>query len=471
MDYDFKPRRQPKATPPASRRRLLMPLTAMRRGAAAVSSLLRRRPGTDPGPAGDPSPSPGRRRLLPAAAAALLLAAAGAAAWWAASPGEDVVVAPALEPAELRKVIEGTVRSGDTLTALLGEYFDDRQFHALVTQSSKVFPLTSLCSGQPYKLCVNAGEFESFEYDIDRDQQLIIRREGEGFDVSRIPIAYTVKTGVVRGSIVSSLFEAVGAAGESDALAVMLADIFAYDIDFIRDLRTGDTFELLVEKRFREGKPAGYGRIQAASFSNQGTTYTAFHYQDGKNPPGYYDADGKALRKAFLKAPLAFSRISSGFTMKRFHPIAKTWRAHPAIDYAAPTGTPIMAIGDGTVVRIGRSAGNGNFVRLRHNGGIESMYLHMSRFAKGMRQGKRVQQGQTIGYVGSTGLATGPHLCFRMFQGGSPINPARLKTASAAPIPRDRLPAFRAAIEPLQARLQGRDTALASAAPGAPPKP
>jgi murein DD-endopeptidase MepM/ murein hydrolase activator NlpD len=269
---------------------------------------------------------------------------------------------------------------------------------------------------------------------------------------------------VVRGSISTSLFEAVGAAGETDALAVMLADIFAYDIDFIRELRSGDAFQVLVEKRFREGRPAGYGRVLAATFSNQGETFTAFLFKDGNNPPTYYSADGKALRKAFLKAPLAFSRISSGFTMRRFHPIAKTWRAHPAIDYAAPAGTPIMAIGDGTVVAAGRTAGNGNFVKLRHNGGIESMYLHMSRFAKGMRQGKRVLQGQTIGYVGSTGLATGPHLCFRMFQGGSPINPARLKSASAAPVSRERLAEFRSVTAPLLARLEGREAPQASLA-------
>ena len=287
-----------------------MPMTAMRRAAATASSLLqaggallRRHRNATPRPAGEPSSPPGRiRRLLLAAGACLLLAAAGAAAWWAASPGEDAVavVAPPQAP-DPRKVIAGTVRSGETFTALLGEYFDDQQFHALVSQSSKVFPLTSLCTGQPYKLCINAGEFESFEYDIDRDQQLIIRREGEGFDVSRIPIAYMVKSEVVRGTIDSSLFEAVTSAGETDALAVMLADIFAYDIDFIRDLRTGDTFEMLVEKRFREGKQAGYGRIQAATFNNEGTTYTAFHYQDGKNPPGYYDASGVGAWKVVYR--------------------------------------------------------------------------------------------------------------------------------------------------------------------------
>jgi murein DD-endopeptidase MepM/ murein hydrolase activator NlpD len=360
-------------------------------------------------------------------------------------------------PSVRKEIIEGEIQPGDTITALLGKYFSDQELHSLTIESRKVFPLSGICSGQPYKLCVNDGNFERFEYDIDRDEQLIIRKESEGFDISRFPIAYTVKEEVVRGIITSSLFEAVSATGESDALAVMLADIFAYDIDFIRDIRAGDSFQVLVEKRFRDGKSGGYGRILGATFTNQGETYTAFLFKDGKNPPSYYTADGKALRKVFLKAPLAFSRISSGFTMKRFHPITKTWKAHPAIDYAAPTGTPIMAIGDGTIIKIGRAGGNGNHIKLRHSNGIESLYLHMSRFAKGMSQGKRVVQGQVIGYVGSTGLATGPHLCFRMYKNGSPLNPSKIKTAPATPVSREHMAEFKAAIAPRLARLQGRD--------------
>jgi len=380
------------------------------------------------------------------------------------TPPELTAVPPAV-PQIRKEVIEGEIQSGDTITALLGKYFSDQELHTLATESRKIFPLSGICSGQPYKLCVNDGKFERFEYDIDRDEQLIISSSEEGFDISRIPIAYTVKEEVVRGSITSSLFLAVSTAGETDALAVMLADIFAYDIDFILDIRAGDSFQVLVEKRFREGEPAGYGKILAAAFSNQGETYTAFLFKDGKSPPSYYAADGTALRKAFLKAPLAFSRISSGFTMKRFHPIAKTWRAHPAIDYAAPTGTPIMAIGDGSIIRIGRTSGNGNFIKLRHSNGIESMYLHMSRFAKGMKQGKRVVQGQTIGYVGSTGLATGPHLCFRMYKNGAPLNPSKLKTTAAAPISKEHLPEFREAIGPRLARLEGRDVQQAKLEP------
>lgn len=374
--------------------------------------------------------------------------------------------APPPVPEASKKVIESSIRSGDTISSLLGGYFSERELMAIAERSRRVFPPSNIRAGQTYKLCVNGGEFECFEYDIDREERLIIRKDGEGFAVSRIPIAYTVKEEIVRGTISSSLFEAVSQSGETDALAVMLTDIFAYDIDFIRDLRAGDSFQALVEKRFREGEPAGYGRILAATFTTQGETFTAFLFKDGNRPAGYYDAEGVALRKVFLKAPLDFSRVSSGFTMKRFHPITKTWRAHPAIDYAAPTGTPIKAVGDGSILKIGRTSGNGNFIKLRHTNSYETIYLHMSRFAKGMTKGKKVRQGQVIGYVGSTGLASGPHLCFRMYKNGSPINPTKVKAGSTEPVSRERRSAFHAAIAPMLARLEGREVQQARIDPG-----
>jgi len=232
-----------------------------------------------------------------------------------------------------------------------------------------------------------------------------------------------------------------------------LADIFAWDIDFILDIRQGDSFQALVEKRYREGQPAGYGRILAAEFTNQGTTFQAFLFQDGDRRADYYDASGQSLRKAFLKAPLAFSRISSGFTMHRFHPITKTWKAHPAIDYAAPPGTPIKSVGDGVIIKKGYTRGNGNYVKIRHNSTYETLYLHMKGFAKGIANGRRVAQGQTIGYVGSTGLATGPHLCFRMYKNGTPVNPSRVKAAAAQPVSKARRSEFSALAETLMARL------------------
>ncbi|MEJ2490398.1 MAG: peptidoglycan DD-metalloendopeptidase family protein [Desulfuromonadales bacterium] len=352
-----------------------------------------------------------------------------------------------------REIIKGTVAQGDTATALLGDFFTPAELQQLSRQCKPVFPLTRLSAGQPYRLCLSNNSFERFEYDIDHDEQLIIERHDTDLSVRREPIPYTTETARVRGRIESSLFEAVTHSGERDVLAMNLADIFAWDIDFILDIREGDSFQVLLEKRYRDGKPAGYGRILAAEFTNQGTTFQAFLYQDGDKHPDYYDADGQSLRKAFLKAPLSFTRISSGFTMRRFHPIAKTWRAHPAIDYAAPSGTPIKSVGDGVIIKKGYTRGNGNYIKIRHNSTFETLYLHMKGFARGIAQGKRVAQGQTIGYVGSTGLATGPHLCFRMYKNGAPVNPQRVKAPSAKPIRAENLAAFKTRSQELLALL------------------
>ncbi|BCR05855.1 peptidase M24 [Desulfuromonas versatilis] len=372
----------------------------------------------------------------------------------ARAPEPAALQSPPPEPEPKREVLEGNIKPGDTITSLLGGYFSPQEIHALSGQSRKVFPLSGICAGQPFKICTVDGTFDSFEYDIDRDQQLIIRKAEEGYDIQKIPIEYAVKTDLVRGTITSSLFEAVSQSGESAELAMALADIFAWDVDFIRDIRQGDSFQALVEKRFREGAPAGYGKILAAEFTNQGSTFRAFLYKDGDRSASYFDADGNNVRKAFLKAPLSFTRISSGFTQKRFHPITKTWKAHPAIDYAAPTGTPIKSVGDGTIIKIGYTKYNGNFIKLRHNSSYETLYLHMSKFAKGMKQGKRIEQGQVIGYVGSTGLATGPHLCFRMYKNGSPVNPYKVKSPASAPIARERLPQYKEAIAALIDKLE-----------------
>lgn len=359
-------------------------------------------------------------------------------------------------PAIRKEIIRGTVAQGDTATAIFKDYFTAAEIHELSRQCKPIFPLSRLSAGQSYRLCLSNNNFERFEYDIDRDEQLIISRVADEFSIEKTPIPYTTETVRVRGKIESSLFEAVTGDGESDVLAMNLSDIFAWDIDFILDIRQGDSFQVLVEKRFRDGQPAGYGRILAAEFTNQGTTFQAFLYQDGDKQPSYYDVEGQSLRKAFLKAPLSFSRISSGFTMRRFHPITKTWKAHPAIDYAAPPGTPIKSVGDGVISKKGYTRGNGNYVKIRHNGSYETLYLHMKGFARGIAQGKRVAQGQTIGYVGSTGLATGPHLCFRMYKNGAPVNPQRIKAPSAKPVDSANLADFKSVAGEFMAMLADR---------------
>lgn len=372
-----------------------------------------------------------------------------------------------LPPQPVRHEIRNLVQPGETITSLLGDFFSPQEILSLSKESKDVFPFTRICAGQPYRICTTDGQFESFTYEIDDEEQLLIHRASEDTRIERVPIEYQVKTELVEGVIKTSLFDAVTEVGEDPELAIALADIFAWDIDFILDLRVGDTFQALVEKRFREGKKAGYGKILAAEFVNQKRTFQAVLFQDGGNRPSYYDADGQNVRKAFLKAPLDFTRISSGFTMKRFHPITKTWRAHPAIDYAAPPGTPIKAVGDATITRIGYTRGNGNFVELRHTGGYTTMYLHMRKFARGMRKGKRVDQGQVIGYVGSTGLATGPHLCFRMKKNGAPVNPFHVKAPAAAAVSKAHLTEFKALSRPLLAQFEENRNQIKTA--GLPP--
>jgi murein DD-endopeptidase MepM/ murein hydrolase activator NlpD len=352
------------------------------------------------------------------------------------------------EPDPVREIIEARIQRGETASQLLNDYLSPGEIHELADLCRRVFPLSRLGAGQKYRLTLLENGFERFEYDIDAEEQLIICKEETGFGVSREPIVYDVVQEVVRGTVSSHLFEAVATTGEQPDLALALADIFAWDIDFIRDLRRGDTFQVLLEKRFREGQPAGYGKVLAAEFVNQGTTYQAFRFEhDGF--VSYYDAKGNNVRKAFLKAPLSFTRISSGFTNRRFHPITKTWRAHPAIDYAAPPGTPIKAVGDGTITKIGFTQYNGNFIKIRHHDSYESLYLHMRGFAKGMKNGKKLTQGQVIGYVGSTGLATGPHLCFRMYKNGAPVNPAKVKMPQAGSVPAGQLAEYKKMVSSL----------------------
>lgn len=388
----------------------------------------------------------------------------------AQADAKTVPIAAAAVPEVRHEMVRGAIQSGETITSLLGHIFTPQQIHNLNQQCKEIFPLSKLCAGQDYRLALRDGAFERFEYDIDREEQLIILMNEEGFDISRSAIPYTVEQQLVNGTITSSLFGAVLDSGESEALALNLADIFAWDIDFIRDIQSGDSFQVLVEKRFREGQQAGYGRILAASFSNCGETYRGFLFKDGERKSAYYDENGKSLRKAFLKAPLSFSRISSGYTMRRLHPITKTYKPHPAIDYAAPTGTPIKTVGDGVVVKATYNRFNGNYVKIRHPGSWVTMYNHMSRFGRGIKSGKKVRQGQVIGYVGSTGRSTGPHLDYRMYKNGRTVNPLKVKSPSVAPISSQHMASFQALITPLMARLDegtAAGTRLAAAEPPA----
>jgi murein DD-endopeptidase MepM/ murein hydrolase activator NlpD len=356
---------------------------------------------------------------------------------------QDVSEKSAAEFRDRSKTSTGIIRPGETISSLLGNDFSPGEIHELAIEAQGVFPLANICAGRRYRLTRQDGDFKRFSCDIDDTDRLVVVRNGDGFAVSREKIPYTVELVSVRGTIESSLFEAVLKIGESERLAMQLAGIFAWDIDFFQDIQQGDAFEVVLEKRFRDGKPAGDGRLLAARFTNQDQVSQAFYFQDGKRSPDYYDEKGRSLHKAFLKAPLSFSRISSGFTMRRRHPITHRVKAHPAIDYAAPKGTPIHTVGDGAIVFASYKRYNGNCVKVRHPNGWVTMYNHLSKFGKNIRPGKKVAQGQVIGYVGSTGLSTGPHLDFRMFRNGAPVNPLQVKSPPARPVSPANIAAFR----------------------------
>ncbi len=352
------------------------------------------------------------------------------------------------------KTIRGVIQQGDTVSSLMGGYLSPKELHELTLKCEEVHPLSRISTGQPFKLSLEEGVFKKFSYDIDDNDKLVIHVDDQGFSVSREPIQYLVEKAVVHGAITSSLFQTVVDIGESEGLATQLADIFAWDINFFHDIRKGDSFEAVVEKRFRNGHPASNGRLLAANFTVQGKRYQAFYFQDGKHPPGYYNLDGRSLRKAFLKAPLSFSRISSGFNMKRRHPITKRIKEHPAIDYAAPTGTPVKTVGNGIVTFASYRKYNGNYVKIKHPGGWMTMYNHLSRFGKKIRPGTKVTQGQVIGYVGSTGLSTGPHLDFRLYKNGKPVNPLTIKSPPARPISTANIAEFRVITAELMALME-----------------
>jgi murein DD-endopeptidase MepM/ murein hydrolase activator NlpD len=412
--------------------------------------------------------------LLPALAVAILF---GTCVLKATSFGEDALVAlirrggPATgqsspDPMPVWAAHQGTVKKGETISSLLGQWLTPQEIFILERQSKEIFALSKIREGRPYLVRTRDGVFHSFEYEIDRQERLVARAQTSGFSLVREPIAYQVETVVVCGTITSNLFAAADESGEAPELAMTLVDIFGWDVDFALDLRSGDTFKVILEKRYRDGALAGYGKVLAAELVNQGKTYQGFVFQNKDGELEYYDAKGRSLRRTFLKTPIDYGRISSGFSWNRFHPIKKEWCPHPAIDYAAPVGTPVRTVGDGTVAEAARNGASGRFLRIRHNSVYETAYGHLSRYARGIRKGAKVHQGQVIGYVGNTGMSTGPHLDFRMKRNGRYVNPRRVIAPASAPVPKEHIQAFREAIEPLMAELEAATIPVATEASG-----
>jgi len=291
------------------------------------------------------------------------------------------------------------------------------------------------------------GKLRLIDYKIDAERMLHIVPQAQGFSAAVQAIPTHMETAVVSGQLDDSLFNAVADAGESPEMALRLAQIFGYDLDFYTDPRRGDTFRAVIEKKkYERGETAGYGRILAAEYVSGSRKYQALLFRDPDGRPAYYTADGKSLQKAFLRSPLKFGApVTSHFSKARFHPILKTYRPHLGTDYGAPTGTPVQTIGSGRVVFAGRKGGDGNMVHIAHSNGYETYYLHLSRVF--VRPGERVEIGKTIGLVGMTGLATGPHLDFRIAQKGQFKNFEVLGLPPSDPVSKKNWPEFSAVRE------------------------
>lgn len=358
---------------------------------------------------------------------------------------------------ERGEMLQSEVLEGDTAGKILGDWLDSNSLAELLAVSQPVYALTKIRVGQPFAIVRDqeTGALQAFLYEINKEKFLDVEKKGEQFIAQIKEIDYITKLVRVKGTITTSLSEAIVDMKEKIGLAISLADIFASEINFITDLRVGDSFDILIEKRYRQDEFKGYGKLLAARFINQDKEHTAYLFYNEQGKHTYYDRRGENLHRAILKAPLSFLRVTSQYSMARRHPVFGNVRPHQGIDYGAPKGTPIMAVGDGVVTQAGVAGGYGKQVIIKHANGLESMYGHMSRFGKGVTVGKKVQQGQTIGYVGATGTATGPHLDFRIKRNGTFVNPAKLVVPRDKALERKRLKQFKEVVEAADAYWKG----------------
>ena len=340
--------------------------------------------------------------------------------------------------AEGYNVIKGKIRPNQFLAdILLPLNIPYQDISTLAEKSKTVYDIRKLNSGKDYTLICSEDSTQRalfFIYEMSA-VDFIVYDLTDTISIYRGSRPTEIEQKTASGTIESSLYMTLLNQGLSPALAMEMADIYAWSIDFYR-IQKGDFFKLIYTVKKVEEEVVGIDNIQAAVFNHFDCPYYAFEFSQGQETD-YFDEEGNSLRKAFLQAPLKFSRISSGFTKRRFHPVQKRYKAHLGTDYAAPSGTPIMSVGDGVILEAQYKKYNGNYVKVKHNGTYTTQYLHMSKIASGMRPGVRVRQGQVIGYVGSTGLATGPHVCFRFWKNGQQVDHRREKLPPSLPIKED----------------------------------
>ncbi len=322
---------------------------------------------------------------------------------------------------------ELTVRRGDSFQTLIRRHrLDHDNRLAALLDHPLARPLYQLKPGQIIRVRLDeTGRPLELAYRPDLQEELRLTRTADGFDIRRVTRHFETRISYVTGAIESSLFEDGQDAGLADALILKLVEIFGWDIDFALDLRKGDRFSVIHEEKYWRGQKVGDGVILAAEFVNQGKVYRAVSHRNERGITEYYSPEGRNVKREYLRTPVEFSRISSGYTLNRFHPILKRWGSHRGVDYAAPTGTPVRATANGRILAIGVDGGYGNRIILKHPGAHTTLYGHLSRYAAKLRVGSYVEQGQIIAYVGSTGLSTGPHLHYEFRVDGNHVNPLK----------------------------------------------
>ena len=352
-------------------------------------------------------------------------------------------------------VEENRVRSGDFFsTILMRNGISAQDAYNLSDASDSIFDVASIRIGNTYRVWKNgSGAAEYLAYDIDRMKSVVFRCR-EPYSVWFVEKPVLTETKYADVTIRSSLWNDMIAAGAPPLLILTLSDIYAWTVDFF-GLQEGDRFRVVYDEKTCEGSVVAVDTVRYALFTSRGQDYPAvmFDQHDGGNI--YWNEKGESMRKAFLKAPLHYSRISSGFSYARRHPITRRVQPHTGVDYAAPKGTPVVTIGDGVVTSAKYEGAGGNVIRIRHNSVYSTAYLHLSRYASGIRAGKRVKQGDVIGYVGSTGRSTGPHLDFRVWKNGSPINPLKMQSPPAEPLKQENMEAFRAVLAQYERQMAG----------------
>lgn len=373
-------------------------------------------------------------------------------------------------PANIEKPGEGRydfrIDNGQTFYSIMSMFgLPGSGIQAIVRAARPVYDLRQLRQDSVLRIFTLDKEWRRIEYRFSAYETLVVEKDGgaaDGVKAVKTELPHEEREVVVSGVIENSLYEDGVKAGADPQVMMSLTDIFAWDVDFTSDVRKGDTFRILYEALYVDGAPVSAGRILGAEMVNEGKKYSAVYFE-GRD--GYYDLDGKSLRRTLLKSPLRFRRITSHFTKSRFHPILKKFRPHHGIDYGAPKGTPVESAGAGRVAFAGWKSGYGNVIEIRHNNNYSTGYGHLSRIAKGVRTGARVSQGDLIGYVGSTGISTGPHLHYEVKIGGRLINPLSVKAVADVSIGKKDMQRFAAVSAEVMKKLSGADSRMAAVSP------